>query len=815
MERGKKASPRLSITTPLIHLDKDDETSSSITAGASRNSDSDRCGNYEGETKVGIQEDPIFAVKGGIVEDALLHVSAEKLRSKDGIIDDTEVNDCPIEQVRLTVPITDDPTQPALTFRTWVLGLASCVLLAFVNQFFGYRTNPLTISSVPAQIVTLPLGKLMAALLPTKPIRVPFTKWSFSMNPGPFHLKEHVLITIFASSGSSGVYAISIITIVKAFYHRSIHPVAAYLLALSTQMLGYGWAGIFRRFLVDSPYMWWPANLVQVSLFRAFHENEKRPKGGNTRLQFFFMVFATSFAYCIVPGYFFQSISTISFVCLIWKNSITAQQIGSGMKGLGIGSFGFDWNTVVGFLSSPLAMPAFAVVNVLVGFVLFMYVLIPLSYWNNLYDAKKFPLISSHTFDSSGAIYNVTRILNPKTFDIDLDSYNNYSKLYLSITFAFEYGLSFATLTATISHVVLFHGKMILEMWTETTTTIKGELGDVHTRIMKKNYEQVPEWWFVSILTLMVIMALVACEGFGKQLQLPWWGILLSLAMGLIFTLPIGVIQATTNMKFGINVITELIIGFIYPGKPLANVAFKSYGYTSITQALGFLCDFKLGHYMKIPPKSMFVVQLVGTVVASFVYFITAWWLLTSIENICDETLLPEGSPWTCPGDTVFYNASIIWGVVGPQRMFTNDGIYPGMNWFFLIGLLAPVPVWLLSLKFPDHKWIRLINMPIIMAGASNIPPGRSVSYITWGAVGIFFNFYVYRKFKAWWARHTYILSAALDAGVAFLAVLLYFSLQSYGIFGPTWWGLDADDHCPLAKCPTAPGVRAEGCPVL
>jgi len=33
-------------------------------------------------------------------------------------------------------------------------------------------------------------------------------------------------------------------------------------------MLGYGWAGIFRRFLVDSPYMWWPSNLVQVSLFR-------------------------------------------------------------------------------------------------------------------------------------------------------------------------------------------------------------------------------------------------------------------------------------------------------------------------------------------------------------------------------------------------------------------------------------------------------------------------------------------------------------------------------------------------------------------
>ena len=61
-----------------------------------------------------------------------------------------------------------------------------------------------------------------------------------------------------------------------------------------------------------------------------------------------------------------------------------------------------------------------------------------------------------------------------------------------------------------------------------------------------------------------------------------------------------------------LNVITELIIGYILPGKPLANVAFKTYGYISMTQALMFLADFKLGHYMKIPPKSMFIVQVIA-----------------------------------------------------------------------------------------------------------------------------------------------------------------------------------------------------------
>ena len=188
------------------------------------------------------------------------------------------------------------------------------------------------------------------------------------------------------------------------------------------------------------------------------------------------------------------------------------------------------------------------------------------------------------------------------------------------------------------------------------------QIGDVHTRIMKKNYKEVPQWWFHIILIAMVALALYACEGFDKQLQLPWWGILLACAIALFFTLPIGIIQATTNMviyiyliftgnKFktmilinkhitysqiiiliislkclvqqpGLNVITELIIGYIYPGKPLANVAFKTYGYISMAQALSFVGDFKLGHYMKIPPRSMFTVQ-VKMIKITFVIFNT------------------------------------------------------------------------------------------------------------------------------------------------------------------------------------------------
>ncbi|KAK9134006.1 hypothetical protein Scep_013534 [Stephania cephalantha] len=714
--------------------------------------------------------------------------------------------------VRLTVSTTDDPTLPALTLRTWLLGMISCCLLAFLNQFFGYRRLPLSISSVSAQIVVLPLGKLMAATLPTRKLQIPGTKWQFSLNPGPFNIKEHVLITIFAGTGSNSVYAVNIVTIVKAFYYRPIYPMAAFLLSLTTQMLGYGWAGLFRKFLVDSPYMWWPSNLVQVSLFRALHEEEKRRKGGMTRLQFFLLVLVTSFAYYIVPNYFFPSITALSFICWIYKDSVTMQQIGSAQSGLGIGSFAFDWATVASFLGSPLATPGFAVINIMAGFIIIVYILLPVAYWTNSYGAKKFPFISSHVFSYDGQPYNISRILNTKTFSFDQEAYDSYSKVNLSIFFVFTYGLSFATLAATLSHVALFYGRSI---WRQTRDMLRNQYNDVHTRIMKQNYSVVPQWWFYLVLAVVFVLSVIACEGFDKQLQLPYWGIILAMALAFIFTLPIGIITATTNQEPALNVITELIIGYLYPGKPLANVAFKTYGTISVTQAIMFLSDFKLGHYMKVPPKSMFIVQLVGTVVSSIIYFATAWGLLTSVEYICHPKLLPEGSPWTCPGDDIFYNASIIWGVVGPLRMFGRLGLYAKMNYFFLIGVLAPLPVWVLSRMFPRQKWISLINMPVLFSASGAMLQGGAVTYWCWGFVGIFFNFYVYRKFRGWWARHNYVLSAALDAGVAFSALLVYGALQLHGINGIQWWGLDLDDHCPLARCPTAPGVVVDGCPVF
>ncbi|KAG5514052.1 hypothetical protein RHGRI_035459 [Rhododendron griersonianum] len=69
-----------------------------------------------------------------------------------------------MEQVALTNPVTNDRTLPAVTFCTW-LGTLVYALLSFLNQFFFFRQEPLSITSISAQIAVAPLRHLMAATL--------------------------------------------------------------------------------------------------------------------------------------------------------------------------------------------------------------------------------------------------------------------------------------------------------------------------------------------------------------------------------------------------------------------------------------------------------------------------------------------------------------------------------------------------------------------------------------------------------------------------------------------------------------------------
>jgi uncharacterized oligopeptide transporter (OPT) family protein len=103
--------------------------------------------------------------------------------------------------VSAIVPTTDDPSTPSLSFRVLILGTLWNILLASANSIFQFRTNKFAIPSTVATLLTYPMGIMMTRSLPSRIYNL--GPYAFSLNPGPFSIKEHVLISIIASAGGS------------------------------------------------------------------------------------------------------------------------------------------------------------------------------------------------------------------------------------------------------------------------------------------------------------------------------------------------------------------------------------------------------------------------------------------------------------------------------------------------------------------------------------------------------------------------------------------------------------------------------------
>lgn len=189
---------------------------------------------------------------------------------------------------------------------------------------------------------------------------------------------------------------------------------------------------------------------------RALHEKDTQRM---SRGKFFVIALVCSFSWYVFPGYLFPTLSNISVLCWAFPKSVTAQQLGSGMRGLGFASFTVDWSVIASYLSSPLVTPFFAIVNITVGYVIILYILTPVSYWGlNLYKAKTFPFFSSHLYTSQGQIYDVSAIVNNK-FELDIAAYQKQGPIYLSTFFAVTYGCGFAAVISTLTHVAAFNGR--------------------------------------------------------------------------------------------------------------------------------------------------------------------------------------------------------------------------------------------------------------------------------------------------------------------------------------------------------------------
>src|SRR5690606_36349725 len=233
--------------------------------------------------------------------------------------------------------------------------------------------------------------------------------------------------------------------------------------------------------------------------------------------------------------------------------------------------------------------------------------------------------------------------------------------------------------------------------------------------------------------------------------------------------------------------ICQLICGTIFPGRPVANMVFVTYGYITSTQGLKFASDLKLGHYMKIPPRILFSVQMAATIVSSLTQITVLNWMFRNVKGICTPEAI---NGFTCPIARVHFNGSILWGVVGPARFIGRGELYRPLVWAFLFGAIAPVVLWLYTRNKPKSSPWRKISLPVVFGSLSWIPPATGINFSTWAIVCYIFNRRLRSRARAWWGKYTMVLSAALDAGLAFGLLVVFFGVVYPGFSeGWDWWG--------------------------
>jgi tellurite resistance protein TehA-like permease len=89
-----------------------------------------------------------------------------------------------------------------------------------------------------------------------------------------------------------------------------------------------------------------------------------------------------------------------------------------------------------------------------------------------------------------------------------------------------------------------------------------GQENDTHNKLMSV-YPDIPEWIYAAWLLVMSALTVLVC--IYTPFHMPWWASIFGIGMGVVMTIPIGIIQAVSGTQIGLNVLTELVIGMLLP----------------------------------------------------------------------------------------------------------------------------------------------------------------------------------------------------------------------------------------------------------
>jgi len=221
-----------------------------------------------------------------------------------------------------------------------------------------------------------------------------------------------------------------------------------------------------------------------------------------------------------------------------------------------------------------------------------------------------------------------------------------------------------------------------------------------------------------------------------------------------------------------------------------------------------------MGLYAKIPPRAMYRGQVMSAIITAFVAYGVVTFVDNTIVGICTPD---QPQHFNCDnGSEVYFSSSVIWGAIGPKRIFSQ--IYPAMKYCFLLGFLLALVWWtgkrfgsnirewtrarvstsvfkpLNTLIFTPISWLKNVHPSLIINGMLYWAP-LNLTYMTSGLyISFAFMYYIRRYKTAWWEKYNYVLAAALNGGVAFGGVIIFFAVQYHPKY-VSWWGNNVIDQ--------------------
>lgn len=346
----------------------------------------------------------------------------------------------------------------------------------------------------------------------------------------------------------------------------------------------------------------------------------------------------------------------------------------------------------------------------------------------------------------------------------------------ISPALAIQFGCQFALVGASFAYMFLYYRRHIIN---NVVNTEKHQ--DIHTKIIR-TYPQVPDYIYLIALCISIILAILTVVVYRNEFQLHWWATLLSISLSLIFIIPVGITKAISNTSISLNFISEIIIGFIQPGNPTANLSFKAFATSILQQSLLLLSDLKLGLYMKIPPRHVFICQTYGTLISCLTNYIFFGLILTAfpdiLSNACIAAKGPASCPqivekqWSSPKPILIYTSSLIWGLIGPQKLlFESDAPYWSIFLFFPAGIIISILFFILHRKFRNVGF-HYISFPIIFQNAGLVLEGYANAILSNTILGLIALF-VRKYHRSIYDKYVHILSASLDTGSIASTILI------------------------------------------